>query len=128
MHITLKDGFGGIPHQDRVPLVQGCTGAFVLHEQLDESPETGDSARVSEIVPQLGIDAEADAILTSESQAQIHVFTSCVRKPLIEWELLCGVSLHAEIQRRHVPEFLPVGEQPLAGQGAVDLVVPVQQR
>ena len=78
-------------------------------------------------MPQLGRGAEPDAVLASQAQAQVHVFAGRVRKPLIERELLRGVRLHAEVQRRHVPEFVPLGKQPFASQSAVDLVVAVQE-
>jgi len=111
-----------------VALVQRRARTLVLHEQLDETPEARNRACVSEVMPQLGLGTEADAVLASQPQAQVHVLAGRVRKPLVERKLLCCIRLHAEVQRRHVPEFSPFREQPLAGQGAVDLVVTVQER
>ena len=79
-------------------------------------------------MPKLGLGAEPDAVLASQPQAQVHVLAGRVREPLVERTLLRGVGLHAEVQGRHVPEFSPIREQPLAGQRAVDLVVTVQER
>lgn len=79
-------------------------------------------------MPQLGCSAEADAVLASQSQAKIHIFAGCMWKSLVERKLLSGISLHAKVQGRHVPEFLPVREQPLPRQGSIDLVIPVQKR
>ena len=79
-------------------------------------------------MPQLCLSAESDAVFASQPQAQVHVLAGRVWKPLIERKLLCDVGLHAEIQGRHVPEFSPIREQPFPGQGAVDLVVTVQER
>jgi len=78
-------------------------------------------------MPQLRLGAEPDAVLTSQPQAQVYVLAGRVREPLIERKLLRGMRLHAEVQGRHVPELSPIGEQPLPGQGAVDLVVAVQE-
>ncbi|MBN8645878.1 MAG: hypothetical protein J0L61_11640, partial [Planctomycetes bacterium] len=75
MLVTLKDGLGRIPHQDCVPLVQRRAGTLVLHEQFDESPESRDGAAISEIMPQLGLRAEPDAVLASQPETQIHVFS-----------------------------------------------------
>lgn len=79
-------------------------------------------------MPQLGGGAEPDAVLASQPQAQIHIFSGRVRKPFIERELLRGVRLDAKVQRRHVPKFSPIRQQPLPGQGAVDLVITVKER
>lgn len=79
-------------------------------------------------MPQLGLGAEPDAVLASQPQAQIDVLAGRMREPLIERELLRGPRFHPEVQGRHVPEFSPIGEQPLPGQRAVDLVVAVQER
>lgn len=78
-------------------------------------------------MPQLGIGAEADAVLAPEPQAQIHVLPGRVRKPLVERKLLCCVRLHAEVQGGHIPEFSPIREQPLPSQSAVDFVVAIQE-
>lgn len=79
-------------------------------------------------MPQLGLRAEPDAVLASQPETQIHVFSGRVRKPLVERKLLSGICLHAEVQGRHVPEFPALGEQPLPGQCAVHVVVAVQER
>ena len=79
-------------------------------------------------MPQLGLSTEPDPVLAAQTQAQVHVLAGRVREPLVERELLRGVRLHAEVQGRHVPEFSPIREQPFPRQGAVDFVIPVQQR
>ena len=79
-------------------------------------------------MPQFGLSAEPDVVFAAQPQAQVHVFSSGVRKPLIEGELLRGMGLHAEVQGRHVPEFSSIRQQPLPGEGAVDLVIAVQER
>jgi hypothetical protein len=79
-------------------------------------------------MPQLGLGAEADAVLAAKPQAQVNILASGMRKTLIERKLLCGKCLHAEVQGRHVPEFATIRQQPLAGQCAVDLVITVQER
>lgn len=79
-------------------------------------------------MPELGIRTEADAVLAPQAEAEIDILARRVGKSLVKGELSRGEGLHAEVQRWHVPELFLVRQQPLARQGAVELVIFVQER
>ncbi len=78
-------------------------------------------------MPERGLWAKSNPILATQPETEIDVLSCRVGEALVEGKLARGKSLHAEVKRRHVPQFPPVWQQPLSSQRAIHFVIPIKK-